>query len=197
MNKILLLLLVLIGCAPNVADFQDAKLEGKGNYKITPGYTRLGQSNSISVQYAYGMSNKSDLRLRYEYTTGGVHTYALGIKTELEKDKLALYLPLHVAMMGQLESTHTYFFPTLLTTTSLGDFVDLNISFKYYIQLEQVVLGMGIDEEIDGYGFDANFLVFNFGLGFLNRNDQVLRPEIGFIIAGGGAFPHFSFGLSL
>ena len=191
------MLILLVGCATNVADFQDAKLEGKGNYKITPGYTQLGKLSSVSVQYAYGMSNKFDLRLRYDYTMSGLHTYGLGIKTELMKDSFALYLPIHISMNYELESGNTYFFPTFLSTTPLSSSVDLNISFKYYMQLQQTILGMNINEEIDGYGFDTNFLVFNFGLGFQNRDELVFRPEIGFIIAGGGAFPHFGFGLSL
>tara|TARA_Y100001935_G_scaffold54353_1_gene45450 strand:+ start:354 stop:950 length:597 start_codon:yes stop_codon:yes gene_type:complete len=198
MAKLLFIIIsFIIGCAPNVADLQDARLEGKGNSKITPGYTKLGQSNSLSVQYAYGLSNKSDLRLRYEYATNGIHTYALGIKTEIEKDRFALYLPIHISMYPKLESRYTYFFPTMLSTTTLSNSVDLNISFKYYIQLQQTIIGMNINQDLDNYGFDENLIVFNFGLGFKNSKNQILRPELGFIIASGIVFPHFSFGLSL
>lgn len=196
------------GCVAPFSDLQSAKLLGKGNFEVTPGFSTVSASdegetghlqNNIGAQLGYGVTNFLDLRLRYEYVyatvedegeeTISANVLAFGPKFRVAKDWLALYIPIGFGFGGDLASedvSETWqIHPTLLATVPLGKYLEINPSAKIMIPFTK----------------DAFETLWAFNLGLAVSTDVskwALRPEIGICTSFQGYhFLQFSVGLTL
>jgi hypothetical protein len=198
-------LVFLAGCAPIFSDLQSAKLVGKGEYEVTPGFSTVSFSNEgntehiqnhFGLQAAYGVHDNVDLRLRFERVTVdterdeslGANVLGFGPKIGLAKDNAALYLPIGFAFGEDVEdiSTTWEFHPTLLFTLPVGNNFEFNPSAKALIPLNRE---------------NADVLVaFNIGAGISSDLSKwVIRPEYGLLFNPGedGYYSQFSIGLTV
>jgi hypothetical protein len=181
----LLLLITFQNCAPVFSDMQSARLVGKGNFEVTPSYSTVsfgeggeseGIQNHIGAQFALGLSEKVDLRARFEHIwlkeDGEYNEQIIGIgpKFSLVKDRIAGYLPVGFALSDVGESIQVH--PTLLFTVPIvPDKLDFNPSAKYLISFcdgcENLVafnLGLGFSEDITRWAIRAEYgLLYNPG----------------------------------
>jgi hypothetical protein len=193
------------GCIAPFSDLQSAKMLGKGNYEVTPGYSAYlaedeGDMNKIQdhflVQGGYGLSNFLDLRLRYEHASATLmegdsvtaNILAFGPKMRLAKNWLALYVPIGFAFGGDVESSSESWqlHPTLLMTLPIGKFMELNPSAKLMIPLS---------------GAEGLQTLYAFNLGLALSTDVrkwAIRPEVGLCTTfEGDYFLQYSIGLTL
>jgi hypothetical protein len=200
---LLLAFLLLTGCAPVFSEVQGARLVGKGNIETTASFSSVdwsddGESehiqNHVGLQAAYGVSDRADLRFRFERiivdTNGGdsfgVNVLGFGPKLELAKDRAALYLPVGFAFGEEIDevSETLEFHPTLLFSIPGGKNFELNPSVKALVPtndrdlLVAVNLGAGLSTDLQRW---------------------VLRPEFGFLFNPGeeGHYRQFSLGLTV
>jgi hypothetical protein len=230
--SILMFLLFIFGiaCAPAFSEFQGAEVIGKGNIEVTPFYSSVSMdiSNSeyneeedenpldtssdgeiqthIGVHLAYGLSDKIDIRAKYEKISPTIDfgvsakVMSLGLKYKLLSNDsyiFSIYAPLTIVSMSMSldltdESTDdedtsdnmNIFEPTFLLTvpikTPFGN-IDINPSFKILIPLEE-------DSPDNG-------LVFNLGSGY-NFKNFVIRPEFGVLLLEDEKYHHFGIGAS-
>lgn len=200
-------LAVAPGCAPVFSELQSAKLVGKGRVEVTPSLSTVSFSNEgesdevqthMGLQMATGLSEDTDLRVRYErisVDTGSddasiFHILGFGPKVGLVEDRSALYLPVGFAFGDNVdESSKTWqFHPTFLFTVPLGNGAEFNPSCKALIPLT-------------GDGGDV-LLALNLGAGLSSDLEKwVIRPEIGFLFNpdgdAEGHYMHYSIGLTL
>ena len=118
MKKLLLIILLIVGCSPiTFSNIQSAKLVKKAKLEFTPSCSIAAYNFNYGIQMAYGLSEKQNLRFRLERIIGGIDTdvnsdidpgfalfhypvrfvlnhLSIGIKYQLIKNKSALYLPL-------------------------------------------------------------------------------------------------------
>lgn len=206
MKKSILLLLSLLtaitGCAPLFSDMQGARLVGKRQFELTPGYSSVamvsqdykgGVANFAGLQAAYGLSDQVDLRFRYEHAwlkesfqvdeIGDMpfNIYSIGPKINVVRDRVSLFLP-----MLLIAESLAQFQPTFLFTVPLAPRqVEFNPSVKYLFNLCSACSG--------------NMVAFNFGMAFSNDTSKwAIRPEYGVLysFADSGRFSNFSIGLS-
>lgn len=178
-------LIIYQQCAPVFSELQSARLVGKGNVDITPSYSTVnfaedgesdGVQNHIGIQSSIGISEKVDLRLRFEHiwlkdeNSYNEQVFGVGAKFSLVKDRIALYTPIGFAVSDVAETLE--FQPTLLFTVPLvANQVDLNPSVKYIIPfcsgcegLIAVNLGVGIGKDVTRTAFRAEYgLLYNPG----------------------------------
>lgn len=197
----------MAGCAPPFSTLQSAKLAGKGKAEITPIFSIVhflndGEMTHIQNEYglqgAYGLNDKIDFRLRYEFINVeyddpyygtidvSAHVIGLGPKIEIYKDMHALHLPIGFAFGEDIDFSETWqFHPTFLFSLSVGKNVEFNPSIKILVPLTG----------------DGDVLVaFNLGAGISgDLKKWAIRPETGFLINPGedGHFMHFSIGVSV
>ena len=197
------------GCVAPFSEMQSAKMLGKGNFEVTPGFTTVSVSdegetehlqNEIGAQIGYGIANFLDLRLRYEHIYASVedegetetisaNVLAFGPKFRLAKDWLALYIPIGFGFGGDLDSediSDTWqVHPTLLMTLPIGKFLEINPSAKIMIPFSSD-------------SFDTLY-AFNLGLAISSDISKwAVRPEVGICTNfEGGHFLQFSIGLTL
>lgn len=132
-NLITLLLFgtLLNGCAPIFSELQSARTVGKGNIELTPHFSSTdfyeqlapnGVQNHLGLQVANGLSDRLDLRTRYEFVwpkgfdlSSGTNVVSLGLKYGLAPDRVAIYLPVGRAL-GEGSSQSWEIQPTLLFT---------------------------------------------------------------------------------
>lgn len=199
-----LLTLFTPSCAPVFSDLQSARMVGKGQHEITPGFSSVsfsedGQSggvqNELSFNYAYGLSDKVDLRFRYFYVWAkgegasfGDNISAIGIgpKISLVEDRVALFLPLGLPFGKGVEQSNLQFHPTLLLTQSLvPEKLDVTLGSKYIATFAEGAEGL---------------VAFNLGAAFSSTNlkDWAIRLEYGRLFNPGemGSFGQFSLGFS-
>lgn len=195
------------GCVAPFSDLQSAKLVGKGNFEVTPGYSSIAASDegesqkfmeNYGVQVAYGVTKFMDWRLRYEYIrfdveedTAKTNMFGFGPKFRLFKNWLAFYVPVGFAFGGDLEegaSSETWqVHPTLLGTLTIGKFLEINPSAKVMIPFDK----------------DSFDTLYAFNLGFALSTDVskwAIRPEVGLCTGpdlDGGTFLQFSIGFTL
>ena len=185
------LALVSSGCVTVFSDMQSARLVGKGKFEATPGYSSVSSNfedekgkvqDEVGVQLAYGISEKIDIRFRYEYVEG-TSIIGFGPKISLLKDRIALYTPLGFAV-GEEDTWE--FQPTMLFTVPIvPSKLDFNPSLKYIIPF---------CEECE------NLVAVNAGLAISNDISKwALRPEYGMLFNPGenGHYAHFSVGVSV
>jgi len=207
--KILLatLIVFIIGCVPTFSTIQSAKLVGKGKFEVTPSFSMVYFSdegsmehyqNDYGLQGAYGLGDRFDVRLRYEFInvppmeelygeSFSVNVLGLGPKIEIVKDRIALCLPVGFAFGGDIEdiSETWQFHPTLISTFPVGNNFEFNPSSKVLVPLNS----------------DSDILIaFNLGAGIsTNLEKWAIRPEAGFLLNPGeeGHFTHFSIGITV
>jgi len=196
------------GCVAPFSDLQSAKMLGKGNFEVTPGFTTVSISDEGETQHVqdhygaqlgYGIAKFLDFRLRYEHISATIeddgeeticaNVLAFGPKFRLAKDWLAVYIPIGFGFGGDLDSediSETWqVHPTLLATLPIGKFLEINPSAKIMIPFSN-------DE------FDTLY-AFNLGLAISSDVSKwALRPEVGICTNfEGGHFLQFSIGLTL
>jgi len=196
------------GCVAPFSDLQSAKMLGKGNFEVTPGFTTVSVSDEgttehvqshIGAQLGYGIAKFLDLRLRFEHIyatveddgeeTISANVLAFGPKFRLAKDWLAFYIPIGFGFGGDLGSediSDTWqVHPTLLATLPIGKSLEINPSAKIMIP----------------FSSDAFDTLYAFNLGLAISSDVskwALRPEVGICTNfEGGHFLQFSIGLTL
>lgn len=193
------------GCIAPFSDLQSAKLLGKGNFEVTPGYSAYmaedeGNMEKVQdhflVQGGYGLTNFLDLRLRYEHVSAlaiegdsvKANILAFGPKMRLAKNWLALYVPIGFAFGGDVEgsSESWQIHPTLLMTLPIAKYFELNPSAKIMIPLSNA-------EEL------RTLYAFNLGLALsTDVSKWAIRPEIGLCTTfEGDYFLQYSIGLTL
>lgn len=184
------------------SDMQGARLVGKKQFELTPGYSSVGMvtqdykgglANYAGLQAAYGLSDDVDLRLRYEYgwlkdsyqvdEIGDVqfNIISLGPKINIVRDRVALFLP-----MLLIAESLVQFQPTFLFTVPVAPRqVEFNPSVKYLFNVCDVCAG--------------GMVAFNFGMAFSTDTSRwAIRPEYGVLydFSDSGHFSNFSLGLS-
>jgi hypothetical protein len=193
--------MTLYNCAPVFSELQSARTVGKDRIEITPSYSTVsatedgeteGLQNQLGLQLAYGLTDKIDIRARYERIWGkdgslsdGVDVAGLAGKFSLVEDKIAFN-----ALVGRAfgeESSETWEFqPSIIFSQALvKNKLEATIAPKYL---------MTFCEDCD------NFLAFNIGLALgddLNR--WSIRPEYGMLFNPGesGFYGQFSLGFSV
>lgn len=204
LSLVFLLTLLTPSCAPVFSDLQSARTVGKGQHEITPGYSSVGFSsdgesdgvqNELSFNYAFGLSDKVDLRFRYFYVWGkgddasfgdNINAIGIGPKISLVEDRVAVFLPLGLPFGDGVEDASLQFHPTILLTQPLvPEKLDLTLGAKYITVFEE----------------DAEGLVaFNLGAAFSTTNvrDWAVRLEYGRLFNPGemGSYGQFSLGFS-
>jgi hypothetical protein len=193
-------LLILQGCAPVFSELQSARTVGDNRVEFTPSistvdYTedgeREGLQNHIGLQAAYGITDKIDIRARYERIwikeegiDEGVSVFGIGPKFSLLENKIALYIPIGRAFGDETEETWQIHPTLLLTYPAVEDKLDITLSPKYLITLCE-----GCED----------LIAVNLGLSFGNDLKQwSIRPEYGILFNPGesGYFGQFSIGYS-
>ncbi len=200
----LLLTFLAPSCAPVFSDLQSARTLKKGQHEITPGlssvsYSEDGMSNGVqnelSINYAYGLSDKVDIRFRYFYLWGkgddasfgdNINAIGIGPKISLVEDRIAVFLPFGIPFGERVEDANVQFHPTLLFTQPLvPDKVDLTLGTKYLMALEEDTEGL---------------VAFNLGAAFSTTDvrEWAIRLEYGRLFNPGemGSFGQFSLGFS-
>ncbi len=194
-------IILLSGCY-TYSSLQSARLVRTGKYEITPSYSSVSFSNeghsekmtdNLGVQIGFGMSDKMNLRFRFENINPdykGIDSYsflALEPKFSLMEDRVALSLPVGFFTGGGIDESDTWqIHPSLHFTFPVNDFLEVNLSPRVLLFLE---------EDTD------DFVALNAGLGISNDfNKWVIRPEIGYMFSTNsdveGHFFAFSLGLS-
>ena len=202
MKTLLFLMIFMVfvsfSCAPVFSDLQSAKLVGKGNFETTPNFTTTSWTangetdhiqNHFGFQLGYGLSNRVDLRARYEFIGGDkdvadvkLNVFGIGPKISLLKDRIAAYVPIGFAFGGDVEGIDEIELqPTLLFTIPVGENVEINPSVKGIIGGEfyyAVNLGLGLSSDLKKY---------------------VIRPEYGLFFNPGesGHYGQFSVGATI
>ncbi|MBN2071899.1 MAG: hypothetical protein JW814_10620 [Candidatus Krumholzibacteriota bacterium] len=184
------------GCAAPFSDFQSARTVGRGKAEITGHYCAASVSgeklqDQLGVQAGMGISDRADLRVRYENinpvgsSIDPIGAFGFGPKWALDPDHVAFYLPVGFAFGEHVESSKTWeVHPTLLTTQKLGSSVEINISLK---------LLLGLDDQAPDHRVAANV-----GLGIgPDRTWLLLRPEAGIMFSTGGGDPFYHFGIGI
>lgn len=201
LRAVLLSLCVLVlgtGCAPTFSELQSAKLAGRGRFELTPSYSSTSFTNNgetekvqdhFGLQFATGMSDRTDLRVRYELIRAGgdnVNVVGVGPKFGFNEGRFALYTPIGFAFGSGIDVSKSFqLHPTALFSIPIGEHTELDLSGKALIPFDQ--------------GDQDNLLAFNLGFGFgSDLNDWVIRPETGILINPGedGAFWHLSLGFT-
>ncbi|MEO5601842.1 MAG: hypothetical protein ABIR06_13030 [Cyclobacteriaceae bacterium] len=193
---------LLSACAPLFSDMHSARLVGKKQFEITPGYSSVGApqpemkagiSNYLGIQAAYGLSDNVELRFRFEHSwlkktfadevdKSNFNVIGIGPKISLVKDRLAVFLPIGLAAGSLVE-----FQPTILGTIPiLRNKIDFNPSVKHLLDLCDVCW--------------QPLIAFNLGVGISSDITRwAIRPEYGLLYNLGqkGHFKSFSIGLSM
>lgn len=188
---------IIQACAPTFSEIQSARLAGPGRVELTPSYSSTFLSGDggtekaqdhFGVQFATGVSESVDLRVRYEYIKiedDGVHVLGLGPKFGLIEDRAAFYIPVGTAIDEGIQSGDLFsFHPTLLYTWPVNPSFELTASGKAILW---------VDRDIDDY------LGFNLGAGISSDLTRwAIRPEGGVLINPGedGRFWHLSVGFT-
>ncbi len=217
MKKLLLIALLIVGCAPVSSDLQSAKLVGKGKYEITPHlskiYVRGEDSGDIDgaiqthygAQIAYGLTKKIDFRSRIEIikmsdevTDDDIRyrMFTLGGKYSIISNRMSFYLP--VSFYKRIDCEDCDFFktiaPTVLFTKYLNGYLDFNHSVKLIFPF--------LEGAAEGFYYAVN-LGFGIKLKYLKNykfQNWIIRPEMGILSHsqsdGDGFYQHMSLGLS-
>ena len=197
---ILLIPIVIQGCAPVFSELQSARTVGKNRVEFTPSYSSVSfaadgerekTQKHAGLQAAYGISDKIDIRVRYEraWEEGGtmkegISMGAIGPKFSFVEDKMAFYLPIGRAFGEGTEDTWQIHPTFLFTMPVVKDKFDVTIAPKYLISFCE-----GCE----------NLLAINLALSLSNDlNRWAIRPEYGMLFNPGeeGHFSQFSIGVS-
>ena len=198
---ILIIPIVLQGCAPVFSELQSARTVGKNRVEFTPSYSSVSfaadgerekMQKHVGIQVAYGISDKIDIRVRYERAweeggdikEDGISIGAIGPKFNLLEDRVAFYIPIGRAFGEYTEETWQIHPTFLFTIPAVPDKIDITFAPKYLISFCE-----GCE----------NLLAINLGLSFSDDlNRWAIRPEYGMLFNPGeeGHFSQFSIGVS-
>lgn len=184
---IALVLLLLPGCVPFVADQQSARLLPEGEVEVTPSFSYVsfsaeGETEHVQDHYGvrlgYGATDRVELRAMYERvsvedTDEGVNLLGAGVKWALVPDQLAFYLPVGFATGGGIETGDSWtVVPTLLGTYRTGPTFEVTPSVKgiYPFTAEDPELFVGLHL---GAGLSTDLDVW------------AIRPEVGIVVNPG------------
>ncbi len=185
------------GCAPVFSEGQSARLVGEGNYEITTSYTTMEVQRHYGFQAAYGISERLDLRFRYEHVDGSEFEFSdevfdinanvasIGLKYRLLEDLVAFYLPVGCVFGDDITEVGIWqFHPTLLMRVPFSRYFEFNPAAKVLIPI--------------GAGDADIYFAMNYGFGLSSNLEKwALRPEAGFLIGREGGFMgQFSIGLT-
>lgn len=194
--------LLFVGCAPVFSELQSARTVGKNRVEVLPYYTNTsatsdgetdGIQSHIGLQAAYGITEKLDLRFRFEHvwladTEGddGTQVIAIGPKYNFIDEILSAYLPVGRALGDGTDESWQIQPTVLVTLPAVDNILDVNLSPKYIL-----TLGEG----------QSDFFAANLGLAVsTNLNRWAVRPEYGmcFPLEEGseGHYGQFSIGFS-
>ena len=201
-----------ISIAPVHSSFEKAGTLGKGNIEASGSYSKyiVGiDSESEPINYnigfraGYGVSDKFDIKLRYENLllnekVPGVDFkasyFSVIPKVNFTPGKLALFVPLSMYRFKSVENGDSYkstsysIAPHLITTfTSKNHTADFSPS----VNVEYL-----FDTEEDSEG---NFLMgFNIGAGFSSDlRKWAIRPEVGYLFKPGDEGHIWNYGVAL
>jgi hypothetical protein len=190
-----LLSILFQGCAPVFSEMQSARTVGKNRLDVTPTLSSVGIPSDesieavqyhIGIQAAYGLTEKIDIRSRYERIWlqdealgAGVNVFGIGPKFGIVKDRVSIYLPIG-ASFDEGGVSNPQFHPTLLLSLpAIKNKLDLTLAPKYLIS------------EGD------NLFAVNFGASFSkNLNNWAIRAEYGLLFGGDSDFGQFSIGFT-
>ncbi len=192
--------LFFVGCAPVFSELQSARTVGKNRVELLPHYTRSffsadgetdGVQSHLGIQAAYGITDKFDLRLRFEHIwlgdeDDGTQVIGIGPKLNIVDEIFSGYVSVGRAL-GEGSDNSWIIQPTALVTWPAVDHIlDINLSPKY-------LLTLGEDQ--------SDYFAANLGLAVSTNLDRwAVRPEYGmcFPLAEGseGNFGQFSIGFS-
>ena len=225
MKKLILLsILLIVGCAPTFSNLQSAKMVEKGNFELTPSFTRTFYTDYIGFQVAYGLHERFNLRLRYEQMKfrhltpkssecssdicntiddairGITNNYYwnFGIKLPIKKiDTYASQIQTAIYLpISFFNGSPFAFEPTFLFT--IGKKTDMTLSIKPYISINNQFDSTPIAYNF-GFGYKHKFLskiIHIIGLSNFNKT-LILRPEVGIIKEDENVLGHISLGLSI
>ena len=196
----ILLLAFLQSCVSPFSELQSARLVGKNNVEFTPAYTTTsstsegeteGIQNHIGFHSAFGVSSKTDLRLRYELIWGkgddignATHVIGFGPKISLLENRIALSLPFGTAFGGDIGDIWEFQPSVLFTLPAVPDKLDITFAPKYIATFCEDC---------------GDYMAFNFGLAISNDvSSWAIRPEFGLLYDFGseGHASQFSIGIS-
>lgn len=200
---VVLLSTLLYQCAPIASELQSARLVGRHNLEVTPGYAdvKFREASSpvetgraiksgghmIGIQAAYGISDRVDIRLRFEqiqFMNKEQNVFAIGPKVSLIKDHLSLYVPVWFVDFKPAQTQ-----PSLLITLPLiKNMIEVNPSVK-------TILSVSAYDPTNSFMAAANL---GFGIS-TNLQRWALRPEYGMVydLRNGNRFSSISVGLTL
>jgi hypothetical protein len=199
--------------APVNAGYEKAGTLGKGNVELSGNYTHYivsseGESDAINNNYGfkagYGLSDKFDLKLRYEKlmpveqepdSKFKVNYMSIIPKVSLVDKKLSLLVPISRYNFkdedqdGKPIKDHSYSIaPQIIRTfTSKTNQADFSIGLK-----GDYIINSGEDAEND-------FLLgFSAGAGFSNNLDKwAIRPEVGYLFKPGDGIGFWNIGVGV
>ena len=216
LSLFLILSILLFSCAfaPVNNQYEKAGTLKKGNlelsgnvtgYSFTGGGEIAGSNNNIGFRAGYGITDRFDLKIRYErlmpgsgfdaedFTDGdeikGVNYFSIVPKFALVPGSLSLLVPLsHYSFKEKIDSQETIssfnsIAPQLIYTwTNEKNKVDLSFGLK-------------ADGLFGSNGGGGVLLGTTIGAGFSSDlNKWAIRPEIGASFLGGGAFLSYGIG---
>ena len=221
---VLLISIIITGCAPSFSEFQGADLVGKGNIEVTPytsetnaeeasGLNSSSLQNSKGFRLSYGLNEKLDFQMEYEtiegqggFVDGSI--MSVGMKYKLySNDKLRFSgcLPLSKAKrsmnqidfgIGESESEEQEF--TLIEPTILASYKVLNfVDINMSAKILKIIDGDDIETDEDGYALNlSGSLSLSKFVSIPNINLTVI-PEYGVLDIDGDKFNHFGMGLAI
>lgn len=189
-----LLLLLTQSCAPIFSEVQSARTVGQGNFELTPAYSDVsfgydGEKESMQKQFglhlAYGLSDKIDLRVRYESVLGEeINVLGIGPKFNLIENRVSVYLPIGSYIGEGMTWDLVQFHPTLLLTQPI---VDNNLEITAAPKLLIPVTEPG-----------ELLTAINFNLAISSDLDKwAIRPEYGLLFKLGEEGHYSQFGVAL
>lgn len=185
------------GCAPVFSDLQSARLVGPGRTEVTPSYSSVQVSDDgeydrvqdhFGLQVARGISDRWDLRARYEYIDldgDGVSVLGFGPKYGIVEDRLAFFAPVGFAFGSDIDTGETFQIqPTLLFTQPFNQYLEVTTGAKALLWFDRS---------------NDDLVAANLGLGLSQDLEKwALRPEVGVLKNPGedGTYWHFSLGVT-
>jgi hypothetical protein len=193
-------LAAVCGCAAPFADLQGARLAGKGRVEVTGSFSSVSFSESgdsgelqreYTAQMAVGAGEKLDWRFRYtrigppgDGSEGSINVFGAGPKFGLNKDRVAVALPVGFAVGEGIDVGDTFqIHPTVFFTLPASDNFELNLAGKVLLSVKGGSAGVAA----------------NLGLGISSNLERwALRPEFGVLkyTDSDGYLRHLSLGLS-
>ena len=184
----------ITGCAPA---FQDARLVGPGNVEVTPNIAPIlisGDGETEHIGNMFGAHVMAGVSERLNVAVGyarfqvadedeGTNLIGFGPKFSVQRDRVAVALPVSFAFGGGVETADSFVFsPTAFFTVPISDRVDVNPAGKLVIPLCD----------------DCDVLVgFNLGVGIRATARVTIRPETSFLFNPGESGTVWSAGVGV